>query len=458
MAIEGFKRPGVAKAPAELKTAKTEQPAPLEKLEKVAKAPPPDAMSASEAPKKVDTQGATARPEQPQVRESRIAGDWLAGKADNSAAAFAATLKKLVPEGAPTLSGPPAGASVAKAGEQSLIGLKDDYFDPKASFETNLAKLKSEGIPRFALLSESERKHETAFIDAVMKDPETHLAGADRLSVQEKPTLPMFEVDAVKRLYEPYGLEKKPKTPEERALRLEVNHALHPTAVAVARLAFLKKLDDLAKLPDGDPHKSVLVTCGGCAAGKGDIFKIIERLKGDLPFGAVWDAAGEGDARENKWILEACQSRGITAQFGFAAANPMTRYNDVLARSEATGRVVDVVTFTNSYVEGAKNMKAFMESAEYKAAEERGWAHTLVVDVGEFDLRSFSYPNAHAVRDGDARPSDVPETPSTREVLAKALETLEEYTAKRARVGKDNTEVLKGALVQAAKFVQMGAV
>jgi hypothetical protein len=451
MAIDRLRRPPAGKLHGVTKS----KPAKPARVEDAAGA---DGLAPTQTAPKVDTGGGPARAYVPRGSGSSVQGDWLPGGRQTSAELFAEKLKNLAPGGAPALVGPPKGATVAKPGEQSLIGLKDDYFDPKASYEENLATLKREGIPRFALLSEQERAHETAFIDAVMKDPETHLAGAGRLALEEKPPLPMFEVDAMKRLYDPYGRDKKPASADERALRLEINHALHPTAVAVARLAFLKQLDELAKLPDDDPHKSVMVTCGGCAAGKSDMFKMIARLRGDLPFGAVWDAAGEGDARENQWILEACKSRGITAQFGFAAASPMTRYNDVLARSEAVGRVVDVATFTNSYVEGSKNMKAFMESPQYKAAEQSGWAHTLVVDVGEYDTKTRTYPDAHAVREGEARSSDIPTPPPTREVFAKALEVLEGYAQRRAEQGKSNTEVLTGALVQAAKFVQMGAV
>jgi hypothetical protein len=455
MAVDGLKgnkpahRPKVETAPpapAAVPAAKTE-----------AKKPggPADALGTPVQSPKVETSGKQHNPEVAKGSASRVSGDWLSGGADSPAERFAAAMKKLCPNVDPELVGPPANTAVAKSGEASLIGLQDDFFDPKASYAQNVEKLKQEGIPGFGLLSKLERKHETQFADAVRRDPETYVAGAQALAKAE--LIPTYEVDAMKRMHEPYGTGKKPAHPEQRALRLGINHALHPTAVAVARLAFLQKLDELKNLPDGDPKKSVFVTNGGCAAGKGSMTEILKRINGDLPFGAVWDAAGEGDGRENKWILDACASRGIKALFGYGAADPISRYNDVLARSESSGRVVDVLTFTNSYVEGAKNMKAFLDSAEYKAAAAKGLASALVVEVGAFDVASMSYKDAHPVGGGDAGAQHIPGTPSPRQVFSAALDVLEKYTAKRAAEGKSNDEVLMGALVPVQKFAQMGA-
>jgi hypothetical protein len=450
MAVDGLKG---GKLPPKLPSIDTAKPAtqaaPVAKTEAKKPAGPADAMGKSVEAPKVETSGKMNKPELSAGSGSRLSGDWLSGGTPSAADLYSAAVSKLLPGMRTELVGPPAGATVAKTGDSSFIGLKDDYFDPKASYETNLALLKKEGIPRFALLSSSERAHETAFADAVQKNPEHFVEGAEILASKE--AIPTYEVDAEKRQYDPYGGGKKPANPEERALRLAVNHALHPSAVAVARLAFLKKLDELEKLPAGDAKKSVFVTNGGCAAGKGSLSEILKRMQGDLKFGAVWDAAGEGDSRENSWILDACASRGIKATFGYGAADPTSRYYDVLKRSEDSGRVVDVLTFTSSYVQGAKNMKSFLESPEFKAAEKNNLAAALTVDIGAFNVEKRSYADAKPIADGS-----VPNTPNMKDVFGSALGILDKYTAARTAEGKSNDEVLQGALAPVAKFAAMG--
>src|SRR5207237_503182 len=182
-----------------------------------------------------------------------------------------------------------------------------------------------------------------------------------------------FEVDGAKKLYAAYGAERGPKTPEELDVRATANHALHPSAVAVARCAFLQALDELAKLPPEDPRRAVFVTNGGCAAGKGSLTEIVKGSSGGkFNFGAVWDAAGEGDAQENGWILAAARARGLKVTYGFVESDPLLTYNGVLERAQGTGRIVDPVTFARSYVKGQENMREFLDSPEYKAAVARG--------------------------------------------------------------------------------------
>jgi hypothetical protein len=183
------------------------------------------------------------------IRASPIQGDWL-GSSKSLAEQILDGVAKLYPGHDPRLVPAPIGATVTKPGQSSFIGLEDGYFDAKASYEENLEHLKKVGIPRFPWLSKLEREHETEFARAVQKNPEHYVEGAEILA-HETP-IPTYEVDAMKRMHEPYGTGAKPENGNERALRLEINHALHPAAAAIAQLAFLKKLDALAKLPDED--------------------------------------------------------------------------------------------------------------------------------------------------------------------------------------------------------------
>ena len=353
----------------------------------------------------------------------------------------------------------PAGTSTKpiRGAGVSLIGLPNSFFDPKASYADNLARLKQQGVPRFEMLTSTERAYETAFADAVQADPEHFVAGAELLAHDERLAADVFEVDAMKRLSPGYGTGKKPADATEFGVRAESNHALHPTAVAVARLAFLKKLDALMTLPDSDPKKAVFVTSGGVAAGKGELAGIVKRQLSDIPFGVVWDAAGEGDALENSWVLAASRSRGIKTVFGFADNDAKEKYRDVLERGAISGRVPDVMTYAKSYVEGAKNMRAFLESPEYVAAHQAGDATAIGVYAGRFDKASIedhslpAFPDSKVLGDnGLIGPADVPDEPDTATVLEASLGQLERYLAEMKQAG-ESFEVLVGASLGLAR-------
>lgn len=150
------------------------------------------------------------------------------------------------------------------------------------------------------------------------------------------------------------------------------NTAIHQTANALSKRAFVKYLDDVvSKYPQGDPRRSVLVTQGGCAAGKGSSLSRAEDP--DSPYkdviptaskvGAVWDAAGEQNATENAWVLKECKARGIKAIFAYVYADPNDTWDapdrGVIRRAERKGRMVDARLFADSYAEGARNMHEF---------------------------------------------------------------------------------------------------
>jgi hypothetical protein len=407
---------------------------------------------------KLTSKGATEA--QAPVTGSRVSGDWLTGGGSKARALFDQAVKDLKPTGTPTTAPPPGTTTKPITGaDVSLIGLPSSFFDPKASYEENLARLQEQGIPRFANLSETERTHETKFATEVQANPEFYVGAAEVLAKDDRLNAHVFEVDAMKRLFEPYGKGGKPANDTERTVRAESNHALHPTAVAVARLAFLKKLDEMAQLPDGDPKKQVFVTSGGCAAGKGSLSDIVKRQLGNIPFGAVWDAAGEGDAKENKWVLDACQARGIKTVFGFAANDATQKYKDVLERGAISGRIVDVVTFANSYVEGTKQMNAFLQSPEFQEALKSGTTNAVGVFTGRFDVASLknpelpAYPDLRTLgQDGLIKAGDLPKTPDTAGVIEAALAELQRFVAARKEAGQNTDMVVGASLGLALKF------
>src|SRR5262249_18706967 len=159
-------------------------------------------------------------------------------------------------------------------------------------------------------------------------------------------------------------------------------------------------------------------------AGKGTLTNIVKQQMGDIPFGAVWDAAGEGDAKENAWILQACQARGIKTVFGFAANDPTKTYEAVLSRGANAGRIVDVATVANSYVEGTKNMAAFLSSKEFQEAQKAGTAAAVGVYTGRFDPASAKdpkipvYPDMHVLgKDGMITSADLPAVPDKSTII-----------------------------------------
>lgn len=374
---------------------------------------------------------------------------------------LASAIAKLIPQPFEPLVGPPAGKPIKATG--SLIGLGGDVVDPKASYEQNLAALKAGGIPRFPLLTPVERRHEAAFANDVERDVEHFVAGVELLANDEELGTMVFEPDGVKRLYAPYGTDGVPSSDAERKVRAEANHALHPAATVVARLAFLKRLDALQRLPEGDPKRTIFATAGGCAAGKGDMDETVKLQFGGFPFGAMWDSAGESDGLDNAWVLEAAQARGLKGVFAFAANEAEGNYQQVLNRGIRTGRFVDVVTFASSYVEGTKNMRAFLGSPAYRQAAAAGVATTLAMHMGAYDRRAETdpslphYPHAKVLGDGGVvGPGDLPSTPDTASLVAAAVSSLAS-TVKQVRAGGGDVDgLLLGALGNAEKFSRSG--
>jgi hypothetical protein len=364
----------------------------------------------------------------------------------------------------PALTEPGPGRTVTrpKPGQTPLIGLHTDFFDPTASSDDLVQQIAEEGIPRLQRLTAEERAAESTFADWVQRHP--NMAKALALGIAESlgsPEQPVFEVDAMKRLLPDYGEGSEPND-EERSFRLSNNHALHPTAVALARMAFVGRLDELAALPEDHPRRQVFVTNGGCAAGKSLLTNIVKDALGDKAiFGAVWDAAGEGDALENAWILRAAQSRGIKVVFGYAEADPTTRYQGALERAKTTGRVVDVLTFVNSYSDGAAEMRRFLDSPEFRAALAAGQATAHGIAPGEFNRASRSdktqkaFPDARRLNtDGPLETRHLAAPPDKQQALEASLKILEDFVRGERAASSDPTAVARGALENALKFLE----
>jgi len=344
---------------------------------------------------------------------------------------------------------PPPGTTQVKfeTAKGALIGLPGaevtGYKDGKIA-----EKFDATAIPRQPNLTAEERAWETSFSNKFAQNPRATVAEYEA-HVGDKH---IFEVDLAKRCFPDWGQASKPANDGEKRIRAEANTALHATAVGIAKAAFLKRLDEMALMPADAPERQVLVTSGGCAAGKGSLTDLLKVNSPDLTFGATWDAAGEGDALENRWILQEASKRGIPVMFGYVHNNPMEQFKSVLGRAGSQGRMVDLMTFTNSYVEGARNMKDFVASPEFRAAREKGLASSFSLFPGKFNVESIKdktqapYPEMKVLPSKDGIPS-IPPMPESGKIMQRALELIDEASS----AGNLPSHLVTGALAGMAR-------
>lgn len=171
---------------------------------------------------------------------------------------------------------------------------------------------------------------------------------------------PTFGTDDAKCLTDAWSDPDPEKRAENRAT---LNCALHQTANAIAKRSFLQHLDTLSK---GD---EIMVTVGGCGAGKGFALKHdATALEAKGRAKAVWDSAGDQNATESPWILKEAEDRGLKVTFVYVHADPKTQWADpnrgVVKRASdpKDGRMVDAKVFADSYAIGARNHHAFHQA------------------------------------------------------------------------------------------------
>jgi hypothetical protein len=213
-------------------------------------------------------------------------------------------------------------------------------------------------LPRLPNLTPDERAVETAFAKAFEASPQrmvkSYLSAVQAKS-KRKGSPPTFETDEVKSLSGDWNDDDDDRRLEKRA---RYNTALHQTANAVAKKAFRTHLDTMKK------GQTILVTCGGCGAGKG--YALTEGSKahpetlGKIAAGAdaVWDSAGDQNGTESPWVLNEAAKRGLKVHFLYVHADPKNSWAGkfgVVSRARSNGRMVDAKVFADSYAIGAKN-------------------------------------------------------------------------------------------------------
>ncbi len=212
-------------------------------------------------------------------------------------------------------------------------------------------------------LTPTERKIETEFNEAFNKNTGKMVDDYHKLVMDDaaKGGVPTFGTDDAKMLH--HAWRGDGITLEQRAInRATLNCSLHQAANAITKRAFLKHLDTLK------PGDEVLVTVGGCGAGKGYALKNVpQALEMKKRAKAVWDSAGDQNATENPWIHEELVKRGLVGNYVYVHADPYKSWADpsrgVVKRagSPEDGRMVDAHVFADSYDLGAKNHQAFYD-------------------------------------------------------------------------------------------------
>lgn len=217
-------------------------------------------------------------------------------------------------------------------------------------------------VPALPNLTEAEREVEQSFAKAFEADPDGMADKFRQMAVvRAKGGAPTFGTDDAKELHAKWSSDQL-SLDERSQNRAEYNLALHQTANAITKRAFLQHLDTLP------PGSEVMVTCGGCGAGKGYALKNVpEALAMKDRSAVVWDSAGDQNATENPWIQEAAEARGLKVNYVYVHADPETQWahpeRGVVKRAQDPndGRMVDAKVFADSYALGAQNHQAFYE-------------------------------------------------------------------------------------------------
>lgn len=214
-------------------------------------------------------------------------------------------------------------------------------------------------VGRLPNLEPHERAVESAFVSHFEQNPE-RVSSQFLQVVTKSGEPPTFGTDDAKCLTDAWS---NPDPAVRSVNRATLNTCLHQTANAIAKRAFVSHLDTLSK---GD---EIMVTVGGCGAGKGFALKNnADALALKNQAKAIWDSAGDQNATENPWILKEADARGLKVTFVYVHADPKVQWADpnrgVVKRASdpKDGRMVDAKVFADSYAIGARNHHAFHQA------------------------------------------------------------------------------------------------
>lgn len=273
----------------------------------------------------------------------------------------------------PTADGPhPAAKPTVPARPHPAAGSVNVEADPNHDGITDAARV---GVPawhvpppprtlrRLPNLPQDAQAAQERFCSRFERHPELLTANCLKLfRAATKPGQPVtFGTDDAKALSRDWnGRVFRDDKARRSVNRATLNTALHQAANAIAKRAFLAHLDTL---PEG---AEIMVTVGGCGAGKGFALKNVpQALEAKQRASAVWDSAGDQNATENPWILAEATKRGLKVTYVYVHADPHVAWahpeRGVVKRAQdpEDGRMVDARVFADSYAIGARNHHAF---------------------------------------------------------------------------------------------------
>ena len=264
-------------------------------------------------------------------------------------------------------------------GKAARVGVAGDSLPPPPK------------IGRLPNLTPEERAVESAFAEAFEADPKGMAREVIRRMAIKKGTPGslnsegpnVFGTDDVKMLFKDWEgtqavdangkpvVDKKGKpilSDESKAFRSKYNTALHQTANALAKRAFVMYLEEVVSKQPED-QRSVLVSAGGVAAGKGYAIENVQQVNDiSKAASATWDTAGEQNSTEMGWVADQCKRVGAHMTAVYVHAEPEGTWENpdrgVVQRAANIGRMVDALPFVDSYTHGASNFHAFHEASK----------------------------------------------------------------------------------------------
>ncbi|MDB4961750.1 MAG: hypothetical protein JWP01_1749 [Myxococcales bacterium] len=242
--------------------------------------------------------------------------------------------------------------------DRSRVGVDGMAIPDKIPRLDNLPPEQAAAQKKFAELYEAPGGKEgmaTQYLNEVLADK--HPDGRAKTAEESK----TFATDDAKLLSEDYNLDVPGASKQDiLAARGKMNLAVHQTANAVAKLAFLMRLDQIQQTEGGG---MIMVTAGGVAAGKGTAIRgneiakaMVERAK------VIWDTAGEQNSTELPWVIAEAKKRNLTVEILYVHQRPENTWERVVSRAQKEGRMVDARLHAESYAEGARNFDAVQKT------------------------------------------------------------------------------------------------
>ena len=245
-----------------------------------------------------------------------------------------------------------------KSSEDMAIAKGNKDYGGVPAFETDAIKQLDEknwgSDKELKALTKQEMNYE------IKKNLESRMSEGGKLSKKEAELYENVK-DA-----QPLSDSDQKKADKIRQYRSENNSVLHQTTNAIAKKSFENYMEN-------NKGKTIVVTLGGCASGKGFGLENPSKVEGKTSdgktfssimkkAGVIWDSAGDQGGDELNWIANVAKKSGSDVIFVYTVASPQAAAKNAVGRVQAQGRIVASQTFNESYTKTDKNYKAFQKA------------------------------------------------------------------------------------------------